>query len=263
MVGGIEQYKLVLEMLKEVPAELKLVIAGNHDLDLDGAWWTSHPEKHNNAHQHEEAVAVMKGPLAKEAGVTYLDEGVHSFNLQNGAKFTVYASPWQPEFWDWAFNYDREKDRYNTPDQVAPGVTSIAQNPIPDFGVVDVIITHGPPKDILDWTKHGNAGCDNIMRAVSRSRPRLHCFGHIHEGYGANKVTWEDKKDLGPATILDKRPMANSYPGPSRCDIDYGKESLFINASIMNVKYVPVNAPWLVDIDLPKGSDHDTVSSSL
>lgn len=31
----------------------------------------------------------------------------------------------------------------------------------------------------------------------------------------------------------------------------WGKETLFVNASIMNVNYRPVNAPWLIDLDLP------------
>lgn len=31
----------------------------------------------------------------------------------------------------------------------------------------------------------------------------------------------------------------------------WGEETLFVNASIMNVHYRPVNAPWIVDLDLP------------
>lgn len=31
----------------------------------------------------------------------------------------------------------------------------------------------------------------------------------------------------------------------------WGEETLFVNASIMNVNYRPVNAPWLIDLDLP------------
>lgn len=252
MVGGVPEYKRVLEMLKEIPAELKLVIAGNHDLDLDGEWWRSHPEKAKNPAQHEAAVEVMKGPQAIEDGVTYLEEGIHSFTLQNGARFTVYASPWQPEFYDWAFNYPRNQDRYNTPEQAAPGVTSVALNPIPDFGVVDVIMTHGPPKGILDSTSHGSAGCDNILRALSRARPRLHCFGHIHEGHGATQVIWEkDPKVLVPRAISSKHTLTNRYPEANKCPVAFGEETLFVNAAIMDVDYEPMNAPWLVDIDLP------------
>jgi hypothetical protein len=34
--------------------------------------------------------------------------------------------------------------------------------------------------------------------------------------------------------------------------IQPGKETLFVNAAIMDVSYRPVNAPWVVDIDLPR-----------
>ena len=34
--------------------------------------------------------------------------------------------------------------------------------------------------------------------------------------------------------------------------IQPGKETLFVNAAIMDVSYRPVNAPWVVDLDLPK-----------
>ena len=34
--------------------------------------------------------------------------------------------------------------------------------------------------------------------------------------------------------------------------LEPGKETLFVNAAIMDVSYRPVNAPWVVDLDLPK-----------
>lgn len=35
----------------------------------------------------------------------------------------------------------------------------------------------------------------------------------------------------------------------------WGEETVFVNASIMDVRYRPVNAPWRVDLELPvKGS---------
>jgi multisite-specific tRNA:(cytosine-C5)-methyltransferase len=34
------------------------------------------------------------------------------------------------------------------------------------------------------------AGCGDLFAAVARARPRVHCFGHIHEGWGAKKVVW-------------------------------------------------------------------------
>jgi hypothetical protein len=260
-VGGLSSYKSVLKFLGSIDAELKLVIAGNHDLDLDGRYWETHlGQVHNDAKQHEKAMEIMKGDLAKEAGVTYLEEGLHTFTLKNGAKFTIYTSPYTPEFYDWGFPYERNEDRFNRDTEVAEGVKSIAKNPIPDFPGVDIIMTHGPPKDILDWTAHGTVGCDNLLRAVSRARPRMHCFGHIHEAYGAIVVTWKSGEKLvgpklvGAAAIQNEIEEKNIYPEPKKQPINFGKETLMVNAAVMNLSYKPTNAPWLVDLDLPRAT---------
>lgn len=42
MIGGASSYKKFLKMLGSIEAELKLVIAGNHDLDLDKTYFESH-----------------------------------------------------------------------------------------------------------------------------------------------------------------------------------------------------------------------------
>jgi len=51
------------------------------------------------------------------------------------------------------------------------------------------MMTHGPPKGILDEYEQGNMGFENLLRAARRARPRLYCFGHIHEGYGSKLIT--------------------------------------------------------------------------
>jgi len=255
--GGLKAYKGVLRMLSEIDAELKLVIAGNHDLSLDGVYWRKQmceddgPEDHA---EHDSAVEIMTGPLAKEAGVTYLEEGLRNFTLKSGAKFTIYTSPYQPEFCGWAFPYERNEDRFNLPHQSAPGMVNITTNLVPNFPSIDIMMTHGPPKNILDWVAHDGStvGCENLLRAVSRARPRLYCFGHIHEAYGAKVITWKDDKNaIGADAIEDQSSQPNIYPDSSNWPIKFGKETLMVNAAIMNLSYRPTNAPWLIDIDLP------------
>jgi Icc-related predicted phosphoesterase len=249
-VGGSSSFKNVLKMLGAIDAEKKLVIAGNHDLDLDKEYWRSSlqegddPEKVEKEHleEHDTAMSIMTGPLAAAAGVTYLEEGTHSFSLKSGARFIVYASPYQPGFNNWAFGYERGEDRFNTSEQVAEGVKSIAQKPVPDFPGVDIMMTHGPLRGILDQCEQGSMGCDNLLRAAGRARPRLYCFGHIHEGYGAKLVNWESENE-------DSR--VNSYPESITVPISFGKETLMVNAAIGDGKNEAVNAPWLIDLDLP------------
>jgi predicted phosphohydrolase len=45
---------------------------------------------------------------------------------------------------------------------------------------VDVLVTHGAPKGILD----GGSGCLILRRLISTARPKLHIFGHAHRAGG-------------------------------------------------------------------------------
>jgi calcineurin-like phosphoesterase family protein len=45
---------------------------------------------------------------------------------------------------------------------------------------VDVLVSHMPPRGILD----AGRGCPTLRRAVALSQPRVHVFGHIHEAHG-------------------------------------------------------------------------------
>jgi hypothetical protein len=38
-------------------------------------------------------------------------------------------------------------------------------------------------------------GCPHLLRAVIRAKPLIHCFGHIHEAWGAERVSWSDKTE--------------------------------------------------------------------
>jgi Icc-related predicted phosphoesterase len=225
--GTVTQNKLAIELLSQIPAELKLVIAGNHDLTLHKEYYTAEdsPAKMIDWKSHHKPSAevveeLWKGEAAKKAGITYLEEGIHAFSLKNGAEFTVYASAWQPEcmsfhllfaiiytfyvadteiltigiVYNWAFNYPHNEDRWNPSsliskigfpkDQKLPVVKpTTPSTPIPADAKIDLVMTHGPPwmhrdKCFLQGTR---AGCPQLLQALDRVRPRLHCFGHIHE----------------------------------------------------------------------------------
>lgn len=50
---------------------------------------------------------------------------------------------------------------------------------------VDVLISHVPPKGILDESIDGSNYGDTLLRqALRRSSPDLHLFGHVHASYG-------------------------------------------------------------------------------
>ena len=295
-VGYHIEHEETVAMLKAAPAELKLVIAGNHDLTLDEDHFTTfgyfrhrRPERlggqdtyleddekpktllHNirspNTPQLEDMKSYCK--LAKDlytnesayaAGIRYLEEGIHSFTLSTGAQLTVYASPYQPEFCNWAFGYNRSEDRFNPP---SPGSdTPAPQNPVPSFPAVDIMLTHGPPAHILDLVPPDNhVGCEHLLHAAKRARPRVYLFGHIHEGWGAIRGVWNEGAEHGikqevvrsdMEDMLERRGAYYDVSGESRRPLRVGEETLFVNASICTVGYEPRNAPWVVDLDLPE-----------
>lgn len=51
---------------------------------------------------------------------------------------------------------------------------------------LDILVTHGPPKGILDREapEEPAAGCCELAVAVEQRRSRLHVFGHTHAGHG-------------------------------------------------------------------------------
>ena len=87
----------------------------------------------------------------------------------------IYGSPWQPEFYDWAFNLPKG----------GPGLMS-KWEAIPED--TDILITHGPPQDHLDVSgppyNEPHLGCALLREKVDEQPPKIHVFGHIHGGYG-------------------------------------------------------------------------------
>ncbi|KAJ5142714.1 uncharacterized protein N7515_001501 [Penicillium bovifimosum] len=284
-VGYLTEHETTLSVLASATAELKLVIAGNHDITLDAEHFLStgyrrhqRPERlgterilhtddnlqtelRNTTKPDKTALSSYAASIrdlwtsdgARKAGIIYLDEGVHSFTLSTGAKFTVYASAYTPEFYNWAFAYPRSQDRFN------PGPQAV--NPVPDYPGVAIMLTHGPPLGILDFVPPDlNVGCGHLLRAVRRARPRVHLFGHIHEGWGARRGVWDGDGEEGvrleevgtdEKEVLERRGAFVDVSAESERPLRVGEETLFVNASIMDVGYQARNAPWVVDLELP------------
>lgn len=236
-------------------AELKLVIAGNHDISLDGDYWSTHLGEDDDPEEHQQAVDVMIGSFAKEMGLTYLTEGLHSFTLKNGTTFTLYCTPYQPECGDWAFAYKRNEDRFNF--DVLEGSVSIASEVSAVPNNVDMM-RHGPPKGMLDLIPDRNepAGCDALFRMVKRVRPLLHCFGHIHKGYGLRQVVWDESAHSQHSSgaishrATAKQLVAHALAASQQFDLAEKTSTLMVNAAIMDDKNQPTHGPWMIELDL-------------
>jgi hypothetical protein len=84
----------------------------------------------------------------------------------------------------------------------------------------------------------------------------MHCFGHMHEGHGANLVTWNpdgSAKNPEKATPLETEEI-NEYPYACRWPIRPGQQTLMVNAAIMmstRTGLQPLHKPFIVSLDLP------------
>ena len=125
---------------------------------------------------------------------------LHNSGIEiDGVKF--WGSPYTPRYGGWDFMHERGESMRRVWESMPEKV--------------DVLITHGPPMGILDRTPSGiHAGCEELLVAVGRVKPKLHVFGHIHGGYG--------RVDKDGAT--------------------------FVNASICDEDYLPKNPAVVVEL---------------
>jgi Icc-related predicted phosphoesterase len=143
-----------------IPVDRRLVVAGNHDILLDGSHRNNTPE---NARESRRILSKSCTYLESEEIVV------------EGVKF--YFSPYTPAYFGWAFNADEDKLRKEWAK-------------IPDD--TDVLVTHGPPLDILDQASPSRWSMrigDKILRdRVLQIKPKIHVFGHIHGSRGVLQV---------------------------------------------------------------------------
>jgi Icc-related predicted phosphoesterase len=67
--------------------------------------------------------------------------------------------------------------------------------------MVDILITHGPPRGILDCSPGAaeHAGCLELSNVVTHLGPKLHVFGHIH---GAHWIVSSERTLFVNAALL-------------------------------------------------------------
>ncbi len=147
----------------------------SRDLDDFLDWFGAQPHRHRifiagNHDSYLEASPEAAQARAKAAGVVWLnDSGIRL----NGISF--WGSPITLRFHDWSFMRDPGED-------IDKHWRLIPQD-------TDVLLTHGPPFGILDAVDRANGlkehtGCGSLLARTQEVRPRLHLFGHIHEGRG-------------------------------------------------------------------------------
>jgi hypothetical protein len=286
----LDEFKQAISLLKSLDAPLKLVIAGNHEFTLDKPVYkeklieTGLPIPHedevvrNTYGDFGEARALLESSQ-RDAGILFLDEGTREIKLANGALLKVYASPYTPsKAGGWGYCYN-PADPHNF---------EIGND-------IDIAITHGSPHGILDRAaENKRVGCPSLFTVIASSRPPLHCFGHIHESWGAKKVTWRgteassspshftdidneaselieslvtlrsgkfesrEDKTIKEHKLLERGRKGYYYTKP---ELQRGMQTLFVNAAVEGGFKETQRLPWLVELDLSvsAGVDQNTM----
>lgn len=113
----------------------------------------------------------------------------------------IFGSPYTPSFGHgWAYNVSRTK-------------IDLKWKDIPKD--TDIIITHGPPKGILDYTLnegvvYTQCGCKALLNKVKEVNPKLHIFGHIH-----------NEKNVYNSGIYQEKENSTKYCNASVNDLSY------------------------------------------
>ncbi|KAB5596476.1 hypothetical protein CTheo_113 [Ceratobasidium theobromae] len=191
-------FKGALNWIKELRIPQKVLIAGNHEFNLDVKCRNKLYEKvpeilavGTPKMELDEDRAMLTDSSAIEAGLTYLEAG--SASIPSGAhsdkEWSTYGSPYTPEYGTMGFSYSRDQENCELLGSFARHKLRQPQAiwaPIPRD--TEILVTHGPPLGILDISRHGRShvGCPGLAHTVQHrlQHVRLHVFGHIHEGRG-------------------------------------------------------------------------------
>jgi Icc-related predicted phosphoesterase len=177
--------------------DTKIFIAGNHDFGFENY----NGRRHSNEDPWLDH--LLNEENLSQSDVVYLHDSefvIESPEFSRPLKF--YGSPWQPEFYDWAFNLPRHGEELE-----------LKWKNIPDD--TDVLITHGPPFGILDYTLSNQpVGCELLTTRLEKLKPLVHVFGHIHNAYG----------------------------------VKYSDNTVYVNAATCTERYVPSNKPIVIEL---------------
>lgn len=148
-----EEFMEFMDWFSALPIKYKIYVAGNHD------------------------TAIEKNLITKryftDMGIIYLENDFVSIPISEEEplkKLRIWGSPHTPQHGDWAFMKARHK------------LNKIWQR-IPEN--IDIVVTHGPPKGIMDLTedydkKLVQCGCNALKKRILDLEPKLFLSGHIH-----------------------------------------------------------------------------------
>jgi Icc-related predicted phosphoesterase len=231
--GLLEELEMFNTFIKGIANAKKfkhiVFICGNHERTVDIDFYESEGWRY---HQTKQDVTQCRNALFND-----LPENVHYLfdNCVELEGLKIYGTPWvlggesyssetSPSHFRWAYSVTEEElvSKYSL---------------IPDD--VDILITHMPPYGIGDGRRnydkdyfdendrqilgYDHDGSTSLCDRLASLNPIIHCYGHIHSGYGAYRP---------------RRIMRNSR-----------RSTLFVNAANCDEDYVPIQPAMVVDIE--------------
>ena len=175
-----------LDWYAHLNVKYKVFVAGNHDTSI----WKR----------------LVTPEYIRDLGIIYLENNTYA--IEHGVDvFSLWGSPITPTFSKgWAWNMSRNK------------IQNVWRT-IPDNA--DIIITHGPPKGILDISTNREGdlefcGCKSLYNRIKEVDPILCCFGHIHDSgecrnSGLTILSGSDTIYSNGSVIEDCKPGVKNY----------------------------------------------------
>ena len=186
----IREFELFVQWLNTLDYAHKIIIGGNHDTPLV-----------------KEGASLFK--WAKDCQYL-LDEGTEIESVSDCNRLKIWGTPWTP----WFHGVNPNCKAFMKSDHDLQKYFNL----IPEG--LDILITHGPMRHILDANYDGYAcGSQALREAVDRARPRFHVFGHIHE-QGNNQLMYKHE----------------------------GLNTWCVNCSYVDENYKPVNSHYRIEI---------------
>lgn len=172
--------------------DTKVFIAGNHDWGFQ-----------NNVERIREIVNSYKTiDYIQDDGFSLYFDGPNGEFPEDNIHF--YGSPWQPEFYNWAFNLPRNGS------ELMEKWNNIPNN-------TDILITHSPAWGYVDQVigKTEHLGCELLVQRIKTIKPKIHVCGHIHSGNG---YKFDGDTHFINASVLDENYIYTYKPLTVRWD---------------------------------------------
>lgn len=166
-LGTLKEIVPFLDWLSKQNYKYKIFVPGNHDWGF------------------QDDPSLMLEECTARGIILLNDSGIEI----EGIKF--WGSPVQPEFGHWAFNRNSI--------EIADHWALIPED-------TEVLITHGPPHQILDYVPalYGElryCGCPQLLSRIYQTKTKLHVFGHIHYARG---YRYYDGRTYVNASVLNE-----------------------------------------------------------